>query len=873
MRRIKALISIFLLTAFMLPMAVAVDAAENTEYQKSMDILISLGIMEGYSADDSENPVTRAEFAKMICNVVFGRENQYFGSENNYDDVKTSDNYYAAVNALNNMKIMVGYNNEFSPERNITYYEAVTSLVSLLGYGVNVSDYPNGYLKIAADISLLKNIADKSQHELTAAEAAALIYNTLHTDMVTLQLSGDRVSYKVEKDITPLNKNMNIYEGRGLYEANNTSGLYGSPTAAKGDILIDQVSYIAENYDEYLGYCVDFYYYDDGDEKEILYMSPSKNVSSITINTNEIESFENNVYCYTPIDAQRGKNARLANSPQILYNGRVPLQLSGNELFVPKNGYVNLIDNDNDSRYDVVMIWSFETYVVKSVSTQNQFSIVDYYDKEPLILDEDNGYNLRVIKDNEEADKSVITKWNVLSVAKSEPDNDYLVTVIVSDKRVTGTPRYDSDFVTIDDEDYPLSVFFNMEQKSGDIFDFYLDFMGNAAVYDPYSADTTKVFYGFVTAFTWTEDFETTPEMKIFTEEGEFVKYKLAKKLKIDGEKCRDSMTLTEHDNVLRNENGVVSQMIGYKLNKNKEINYIDTVYMGDGEDKKNAMNATQIYPKNVLNYLLLGRTFGDHIALSRKLKVFKVPIDANGKVLRDLSYDKYFQVVSGEPFKDHYDSYTVQFYNVNDAGTCELMVNYIVLDGTSDLLWTSRIVVVDSVSIALDENDEEIVKINGYQGRAKKVSFDVNSFASDEARKLKKGDIIQFGTDQEGKIGSIEIRYKADGENNYYLSNSVPYQMVRAVYGRVVAVDYDNYVFKTCYVPNANDPLAESNSLVSNMSGWSYDPALYDSQIMIYNRRDKSIREGDWGAIRVGQEIVMQKRETCAQSIVILED
>ena len=70
---------------------------------------------------------------------------------------------------------MVGFDGMFRPEDNITYYETVKTLMSMIGYTAFVNDtapYPGEYLKIANNEGMTKNLLDKSQHDLTAAEVA-----------------------------------------------------------------------------------------------------------------------------------------------------------------------------------------------------------------------------------------------------------------------------------------------------------------------------------------------------------------------------------------------------------------------------------------------------------------------------------------------------------------------------------------------------------------------------------------------------------------------------------------------------------------------------------------------------------------------------
>jgi len=620
-----------------------------------------------------------------------------------------------------------------------------------------------------------------------------------------------------------------------------------------------------------LGCIVDFYY-KDNDEKAVVYMAENRKVEKLEILSQDIFSFEDNTYYYEIEGSAKAKKAILAEAVKAVYNGRIPTKLSGNELFQPESGKVTLIDNDSDNRFDIVFVWDYETYIVDTIEIGKNIAIVDFYNK-IFELKSDDEYTLRIYKDGKLSDLSGVTKWNILSVAQSEDDGgDRLVTILISDVRVTGQASYYEDYIKIDGEEYPLSHMFKQEQKAGVLYDFWLDAFGNVVCYDPYSSDLTVCYYGFLTDMDWVENSEEAPEVKIYTENGTFTKLKLAKSIRIDGEKYKDSTMLTQFDNALRGElSGVISQMIGYKLNKDGEINYIDTLTMGQGENKKDNLTASNIYQPQTIHFLVMGRTFGDQYALSKNTRIFQIPIDSNGEILTDLEYEKYYKYLTNLPYQDGYDSYTVQFYNVTEAGSCKLMVQYIQLGGTNDLYRVNGLFSVRGVSQKLDENDEEAYHLEGYLRDGTFTTYEVGEFAVESVKNLKRGDIVSLLTDSDGKIQSATVRWYAQKDNNYYITSTTPYEN-RYAFGRVVAVDYDEKVYRVCYVENASDPLASGNSFSNNMDGWTWESEKYETKVMIYNRRDKTITPGSKNSIRVGQDVVMYKNETAAASLVIIE-
>ena len=106
----------------------------------------------------------------------------------------------------------------------------------------------------------------------------------------------------------------------------------------------------------------------------------------------------------------------------------------------PNVGTVTLLDSDQDNKYDVITIWSYELYYVSSKSS-SEYSIVDNATRntdKTLVLDPDADTNLDLVdKSGNEVTFGSITTGSVICYAQSNTGNggtDYKRAVVVTDK-------------------------------------------------------------------------------------------------------------------------------------------------------------------------------------------------------------------------------------------------------------------------------------------------------------------------------------------------------------------------------------------------------------------------------------------------------
>lgn len=169
---------------------------EPTDWQKRLEALKEYEIFVGDEKGDF-NPygnITRAEVTKAVCKT-FGIVPQSLTPQK-FADVDSSHWAYGYINALSGAGIVSGVDeNLFEPEREATYNEVIKMLVCALGYNPTAEPsggYPNGYLRTASKIGLVKGLEDLmiSVH-CERRIAFTLFYNALDIPFMLKKDTGD----------------------------------------------------------------------------------------------------------------------------------------------------------------------------------------------------------------------------------------------------------------------------------------------------------------------------------------------------------------------------------------------------------------------------------------------------------------------------------------------------------------------------------------------------------------------------------------------------------------------------------------------------------------------------------------------------------
>lgn len=219
------------------------------------DVLRLMGAVSG-SGNNQFSPdstLTRAEFCVMAVHVM-GKANQVplYTTRTIFQDVTahhwargfinlaSSTTFGAEESKPGNRLISGTGNGKFLPDENITFAQAVTILMRMLGYQDSQvgAVWPAGYLNLAQSLSLTANLSLSPNAPITRAQAAQLFVNLLSTKTA----SGSPYYASLgspEKNVILLAVNVNaddntpgaIYTSKGTFLPAN-QGV--SPTALLG---------------------------------------------------------------------------------------------------------------------------------------------------------------------------------------------------------------------------------------------------------------------------------------------------------------------------------------------------------------------------------------------------------------------------------------------------------------------------------------------------------------------------------------------------------------------------------------------------------------------------------------------------------------
>ena len=192
----RKLVSLLLVAAVLLSMAVPAGAAftdiTDSKTRQEVAVLQMMGVINGTS-DTTFSPngtLTRAQFCKMaVIAMGLGDEEPLYRNRTIFPDVRSGHWARGYINLAVSIDIGAGEDGSggtklirgmgdgtFRPDRAITYAEALTILLRMLGYsdadaGMN---WPKGYLELGARIGLTSGMELEASQPLNRAQAAHL---------------------------------------------------------------------------------------------------------------------------------------------------------------------------------------------------------------------------------------------------------------------------------------------------------------------------------------------------------------------------------------------------------------------------------------------------------------------------------------------------------------------------------------------------------------------------------------------------------------------------------------------------------------------------------------------------------------------------
>jgi hypothetical protein len=206
--KILRLNALMLITAMLLTLVGAnVAFAASVDYAASLAKVHKLGIISA-SATNKNAVVTRADFLKSII-ASEGMNNVAAGSKGTteFSDITPKSALSGYINAglsigtaqgVNEGVVYGTSNGTYKPNNAVTYADACTVLVRLLGYSDTDSDlekasYPNNYIQEAAKLGLSTGLSLSKSSKLTVGAEAVLFDRLFDSEMKSS--SGAATSY------------------------------------------------------------------------------------------------------------------------------------------------------------------------------------------------------------------------------------------------------------------------------------------------------------------------------------------------------------------------------------------------------------------------------------------------------------------------------------------------------------------------------------------------------------------------------------------------------------------------------------------------------------------------------------------------------
>lgn len=775
----KRLFSIFLSLLIML-LSFGAAFASQSAYDDAFFRIKSLKL---FVADDKgdfmlDKSATRAEFAIMLLRLMNTEELAAISSySGKYSDVGPDMYYTGYVEAITTLGLMSGYpDGTFLPEKSVTYQEAVKTIVASLGYSVVAEQkggYPDGYMAVAMQIGLLDDVAIKDK--FTRADMAVLLNNALDIELLERSIGG---SADYEKNgntygeiILNEGKNDQIYSHTGIVSATGYS-YTDIPIAdiEQDEVVIDNVVYKAGsfNVDEYLGMEVEFFAAREGNSFVLIGIKPTRRNDVVTIQADDIISINGGSIRFKD---EKGKYVTKKYDIYgcMLKNG-TPVTLSESYIENITNGYVNLIDNNNDSYADIIIVESYENAVVERVSetmiTFKEGTTVK--GKRFVYIDtEDDRVMFRLTNaDGEEIEFSDIKEGDVVSAFVDENQTRYRL-VVASQKVTDVIESISDDEIFTQTDAYYIDKSYDLNIELGIKYEISLDYTGKA-VYAERLDDVNEYAYilgsenkgiskgcvkfltGRTVSFTADvddEDKDNVTSVPVLICENESLEVvNLAKNFKFNGQKCSGSELASKIE--------AIGRVVKIERNSDGEITKADPLDMVAGH------NAIKL-KYNVYDKTFGGSLFIDGFAIDENTRIICLPETVNTE-------DDYM-VRTRVDVAGNMVGYLVQGYELDEeTNKVKLVVVTAGMDSTlvrNPLITSSKVSMVEKVKMVYDsETGEYVPEITIYTA-GEKETFKTADITYDNRilTTLKPGDLITYIENSYGEIENAMLVYSFD--------------------------------------------------------------------------------------------------------------
>ena len=805
-----------------------------------VEFLTKLDFVRTDETENIDDYITRGEFANFTARLIptsqdFKYDGQYFA------DVPKTHKYFNSIMLLKSKNYIKGVSDlYFNPDEIMQTDHAFAVLHKILGYETQKDVIGNLGKGIDTENNLKKSTMFKLMHNVLFSEVFPKEYYAYGTAFQ----KWDKVKY--------MESYFGIHMTIGIITDNAITSLYGKSQAYDGEVIINGITYTnLSGQNDFLGHKVRAYYktyFRDIEEEPVIYCMEELSNDVKIFEAENILGFSNGTYrC---LENDKEKNYTLDDVYKIIYNTKAVsnenslTQAQLNNILKPSNGKVVLIDNNEDGKYDVCKITSYETIVVKGYIDKTH-TFTNYLDTPASISFEDIDDVEIVDKNGAKRDFLSIKEYDVLSVMKTL-DNKYAKIIIsteCADGKITGYSEDSGISIVLDDVTYyvlgELSVKFNKEIIGKNRI-LLLNHDGYVA-YTVTSAEIEET-YAYIISAHKIGSLGEKVVLKVYTDENNLKHLELDKTVYIDGVPYKG--TRDQYKKIIEDP-----YAIGYvakiKLNSSEKIKQIDFPVLSSSakeEEWQIVDGLHNVKEKFDATYVGIYK-----LAIGADTLGFFAPIGGQE--------ERYF-AGAARSFDAVYDAKRLVTAYVNKKS--DMKASVVVLksenNGVHDMSLSdsSRYfddVIITNMSVELGNNGESLTRLEYTDGSGfyDVVYSDVNPVCRWSGKKVQIGDLVKFATDRKtGMInpGQIVVMYSAASDDEsfsglYYdsgvhgsdgkgsLYNKVIDTEARLIYGWIYAKD-EEYI-RLSYKKNpALDTVAFDDQYVFPLSSLKciiYDP------------------------------------------------
>lgn len=838
--RILPLYSAFVLavcTAF-----TAVFAQTDTEYPQDKAYTEARGVIsaviENYgSGRESSETVTRADFTNYIS-ILF-RHNYEAAEKSGFSDVPAD--YYAAdsiYNALKNGWVSPAEN--FHPENAITYVQALKTAVHAAKYeplAINGGGWTVGYMKTASSEGLDKNISLKADENLTYRDMTVLLYNILNADEVGTTVKNGRVEY-FRTGKTYLWGLYSIEKLKGTVTETEKTSIYASSEAAnKYYIHIDGEAYPSyENYNDLIGMRVTVFLRDTDGENVIIAAAPEE-YTVLNTDSEDFESIENDYFNY--YSGEKHQKAKLNPSYHVIYNEK---SVESFEKVKDKinDGEIKLLDNDNDGKYDYIVITNYRYIMVSGIDAVKK-RIADKNNSKNSLIIEDKDIDCTVY-DNSGAEKTFfdINVGNLLAIKESADGK--IIDIYICKDSVSGkiTSVNDTDnVIEIDNVPYRMAnglrENYGQYLKGGAQGAFLLGINGKAAAF---MVSDGEYRYGYlIRAY----EPETEPGglmAKLFTADGDVQVYPARSRVKVDG-------STKKKEELLGIINAKGAQLVRYMVSGGE----LAAVDFYEDYDTNSRLDLDRPTDNSLLRFSFPGVSeFHYRSSVKGCMPYFNADSSLVLKIPNDLSQEEYF-VSGGSGLLVNDTKYSdIEVYDISEGGTAGVIL--LKYDPLNDgYLESDMSCMVEKVYETVNDDGEVMTGIDCW-GAGKYYSIYLpqdKTVEKDSGKGLLPGDIVRVKLNNKNEVIRINVEIDmADGTPKQNSTASA------AFFGSNVAVTYQmGYVYSisgtNAYFTNSADDFGNINYSFRSLKNFS----MNTKNIVRFDMDKKTVRPISLGEIK----------------------